>query len=105
MRAADPESGYNRAMDRAQTAMPGGELVVQGLDDLARGVESVASLLVSIGAGRLRCSGLAVPPPFPDAEHRLYRVLAEAHADDAHSRYNALIRTLVSFERALECAS
>jgi hypothetical protein len=38
-------------------------------------------------------------------EHRLYDFLARDEPDAAHSRYNALIRRLVSFERALECAS
>jgi len=32
-------------------------------------------------------------------------LLARENPDSAHSRYNALIRTLVSFERALECAN
>jgi hypothetical protein len=39
-----------------------------------------------------------------DVEHVLYERLAEADADSAHARYNALIRLLVSFERAAECA-
>ena len=32
-----------------------------------------------------------------------YAVLADANADSAHSQYNALVRRLVSFERALAC--
>jgi hypothetical protein len=35
----------------------------------------------------------------------LYLRLAAENEDDAHSRYNALVRRLVSFERALACAS
>lgn len=31
----------------------------------------------------------------------LYRLLATEHGNGAHSRYNALIRSLVSFERAV----
>ena len=38
-----------------------------------------------------------------DPEHKLYELLAAEDSDAAHSRYNALIRQLVSFERALEC--
>jgi hypothetical protein len=34
------------------------------------------------------------------AEQRLYELLAERHGDAAQSRYNALVRRLVSFERA-----
>jgi hypothetical protein len=83
---------------------PGGDLVAEGLRDLQTGVESTASLLVEIGAPRLRRLGIAVPPTRPDAEHRLYAVLRTLHGDAAHGRYNALVGRLVSFERALECA-
>jgi len=79
--------------------------VSRGIADLERGVESVESLLVSIGAPRLRRLGLPVGSPIPSPEHRLYERLAEEDADSAHSRYNALVRRLVSFERAAECAS
>jgi len=80
--------------------LPGGELVRQGLKDLARGAETVPSLVVSIGAPRLRRLGLEVSDrAFSDPEHRLYEKLAEENPDSAHSRYNALIRRLVSFER------
>ncbi len=85
---------------------PGGELVQRGLDDLAAGRESEASLLVQVGAPRLRRLGLAVPPAgAASPEHRLYEHLAATDPDSAHSRYNALIRLLVSFERAAECAA
>ena len=84
------------------TSLPGHELVLAGLDDLARGVESRESLLVSIGAERLRGAGIDVPEPFDSPEHRLYDLLAAAHGDAAHSRYNALVRRLVSFERAAD---
>lgn len=85
-------------------ALPGGDLIREGLNDLAAGRESEAALLVAVGAPRLRRAGLRIPPlPFDHAEHRLYELLARAHADSAHSRYNALIRRLVSFERACEC--
>jgi hypothetical protein len=87
------------------TTFPGAELVEKGLDDLDRRVESPESLLVSIGAPRLARLGYRVAAPFPDAEHRLYALLASDDTDAAHSRYNALIRRLVSFERAAECAS
>jgi hypothetical protein len=60
---------------------------------------------VSIGAPRLRRIGLPVPWAIEHAEHRLYARLAEADPDAAHSRFNALVRRLVSFERTAECAS
>jgi hypothetical protein len=61
---------------------------------------------VAIGAPRLRRLGIAVPatPGWLAPEHRLYALLATRDADGAHSRYNALIRRLVSFERAAACA-
>jgi hypothetical protein len=85
--------------------LPGSELVAAGLDDLALGVESVEALLVSIGASRLREAGIDVPEPLNSPEHRLFELLRGQDADSAHARYNALVRRLVSFERAAECAS
>ena len=96
------------------TGLPGGDLIERGLADLTAGRESDAAWLVLIGAPRLRRLGLTVPPApagwWTDGldhspEHKLYARLAAADSDTAHSRYNALIRTLVSFERAGECVS
>jgi hypothetical protein len=84
---------------------PGADLVEQGVRDLAAGVESVEALLVSIGARRLAAAGLELPPALRDPETRLYELLAREDPDSAHGRYNALVRRLVSFERAAECAS
>ena len=85
--------------------LPGEELIEKGVADLAAGVESVESLLVSIGAPRLRGLGVAVENPFPTPEHRLYELLSAEDAASAHSRYNALIRRLVSYESAAESLS
>ena len=84
--------------------LPGADLVSAGLTDLDRGVASVPALLVSIGAPRLEALGVRVPRPLPDPERQLYECLHRDDPDSAHSRYNALIRRLVSFERALACA-
>jgi hypothetical protein len=86
-------------------SLPGADLVRAGLEDLRQGRESVQALLVLVGAPRLRRIGIDVPDrsgALP--EHRLYDLLAQSDSDRAHSRYNALIRRLVSFERAAECA-
>lgn len=91
-------------MDSTLSALPGGDIVGAGLDDLSRGDVTASALLVSIGAPRLEALGIRVHDPWPDAEHRLYALLATSGEDDAHSRYNALLRRLVSFERALACA-
>lgn len=85
--------------------LPGRELVDAGVADLREGRETVEALLVSVGARRLRAVGVDVPEPFAAAEIRLYELLRREHGDDAHGRYNALVRRLVSFERAAECAS
>lgn len=84
--------------------LPGGELIAEGLRDLAAGQETVPALLVLIGAPRLSALGLPISAISFGAEHRLYQRLAADDALTAHSRYNALIRRLVSFERAAACA-
>jgi hypothetical protein len=85
-------------------SLPGGDLIEKGLRDLASGDETTEALLVAIGAARLKAAGVPVPPrTFEDPERRLYELLARKDADSAHSRYNALLRRLVSFEDAAEC--
>jgi len=84
------------------TDLPGGDLIEAGLADLERRDESIAALLVSIGGPRLRRLGYSVPDVFDNPGHRLYALLAHEDAGSAHGRYNALIRRLVSFERAAE---
>ena len=90
--------------------LPGSDMVLAGLDalrELARGERdrfTVEALLVAVGVRRLRAAGLAVPwvTPWPEQpELALYQAIADDQAD-AHSQYNALLRRLVSFERALE---
>jgi hypothetical protein len=84
---------------------PGEEIINQGLTDLAEGIETIPSLLVLIGAPRLQRLGVTIPPnTIESPEHRLYEVLRLVNPDSAHSQYNALIRRLVSFERAAECS-
>lgn len=86
-------------------SLPGARLVQDGVTDLKAGRESAEALLVSIGASRLRSVGVELPSPIPHAEHKLYLLLASEKGNGAHSAYNALIRRLVSFERAAACAS
>ena len=94
---------YTRTMN---SALPGGDLIDEGVTDLREGRETIAALLVAIGSPRLRRLGIELPDRLPeDPEHRLYDLLAKDEPDSAHSRYNALIRRLVSFERAAECVS
>jgi hypothetical protein len=87
------------------TGLPAADLIASGLADVASGRETVAGELVKIGSPRLRDCGVDVQVQEEDAleaDRRLYRLLGALHGNAAHSQYNALIRQLVSFERALE---
>ena len=85
--------------------LPGADLVLAGIRDVALGVPSVEALLIEIAAPRLRFVGLDVPPIAPAAEAaelRLYAFLGASGALDAYSTYNALLRELTSFGSAAE---
>jgi hypothetical protein len=89
-----------------QHALPGQDLIETGLSDLASRRLSVPALLVAIASESLRRAGISVPETgIARPERRLYDLLAETDPDSAYSRYNALLRRLVSFERALRCAA
>ena len=92
-------------MDWRFDVLPGGELVREGLNDIQHGRRTTASLLVLIGSPRLNALGFNVPTDEENPEHALYDLLASEEEDSAHSRYNALVRALVSFERAAECVA
>lgn len=91
--------------DLRAAGLPGEPLVEAGLRDLAMGRETIEALLVAIGAPRLRRLGVSVPDAAAlsgTPELRLYDLLSRDFGLDAHARYNALVRRLVSFERSLE---
>lgn len=91
--------------DRLFDGLPGADMIREGLADVVNQRESVAALLVMIGSPRLTRSNIQVPVTDEDAlnaDRRLYQLLSASHGNGAHSQYNALIRQLVSFERALE---
>ena len=81
--------------------LPGGERMLQGLQDWRDGRNTVNSCLVVIAFGKFRAAGLVSgEAPFAEAELVLYDLLKkEGH--NAYGRYNSLIRELVSFGRAL----
>lgn len=92
-----------RSLVQSHQMRPGEDMIEKGLADLEAGRETIESLLVSIGASRLRSAGIDVPSAaFRTPEHRLYKLLCLKYDNAAHSKYNALIRRLVSFERAAE---
>ncbi len=107
MKGATPNEGATTMPRSVEAAalrrLPGGDLITEGIDDLRRGRRSIAALLVAIGARRIRAAGVEVPDAeILDPELRLYELLAADDADSAHGRYNALLRRLTSFERAIE---
>lgn len=79
--------------------------MLAGIADLEDGRGSVEAAAVQVAAIRLRAGGLAVPDREPGSEepgHDLYRSLAGEL--DPHSRYNAILRRVESFARAIESA-
>jgi len=85
--------------------LPGGELIQRGLSDYAAGRVTQESCLLAVAWGRLQRGGLVLPVKspsrFPEPEMQLYHLL-RAEAGDAYSRYNSLLRRLISFEQSLE---
>lgn len=93
----------SKALRESIESLPGGHLIQQGIADIAAHRDSTEALLVMIGAPRLRALGFDIAESAAsDPEITLYDRLAESGSDSAHSRYNAMIRLLVSFERAVE---
>lgn len=88
----------------AASGLPAGALIDAGLADLARGVTTNESLLVSLAAPRLRREGVPLGAVEPDPERRLYQRLERSEGDLAHARYNALRRQVTSFANACRLA-
>lgn len=83
--------------------LPGEDLILKGLSDLETKVHTIESCLVRIASNRLSQAGI-LTAPVPAAENSeldLYACLAP-FGNDAHSKYNALMRQLISFEQALD---
>ena len=81
--------------------LPGADLVLRGLDDLARGHATPEAALVEVARSRLREVGLPVPAAAGgdgDAELRLYARLGARHPDrDPYALYCAWLDQLDSF--------
>jgi len=84
--------------------LPGGELIRRGLAEYSSGRVTPESCLVAVAWSRLQRGGLPMPPKnpvcFPEPEMQLYSLL-RSEQGDAYSRYNALLRRLISFEQSL----
>ncbi len=83
--------------------LPGAERILEGLHDYRENRHTMAACLVRMARRRLCRAGLmeAAPPRDDGAELDLYQMLSH-EGNQAHSRYNALIRELISFEHALD---
>lgn len=90
--------------EKRNAALPGEDLVEQGLSDLAHDRLTECALLVLVAAPRLRQLGIPIPePPLSQScEHELYTRLDARLGPAAHSHYNSLIRRIVSYARSLE---
>lgn len=83
---------------------PGADFVAKGLENLKNGEETCESLLVLIGAPRLRNIGIDVPQHHLKEcpELSLYHLLCKKDGPNAYSLYNSYLRRLISFEQACE---
>ncbi|WP_395750184.1 hypothetical protein [Prosthecobacter sp.] len=85
--------------------LPGSELILRGLTDYAEGRVTKESCLLAVAWTRLQRGGLPMPARtperFPEPEMQLYSIL-RSEPGDAYSRYNSLLRRLISFEQSLE---
>jgi hypothetical protein len=84
--------------------LPGHDLVQAGLRDVEAGRLTPAACLVEIGRTRLAAAGVlpeSIGRAVDQPERELYRLLRE-EGGDAYSRYNSLLRELISFENAAE---
>jgi hypothetical protein len=90
----------NPTPDQIRT-LPGGERMLEGLQDWHAGRTTIASCLVAIAFGKFRNAGLVEgEPPFRKPKLVLYDLLRQ-QGGNAYGRYNSLLRELVSFGRAL----
>ncbi len=83
--------------------LPGAALIRLGIRDLLDCRTTVGACLVAIALPRLKETGFMprnFSPCFTQGELTLYRILRN-EGGDAYSRYNALLRELSSFERAM----
>ncbi len=90
--------------DDLLAGLPGETLVRKGLADLRAGQCTIAACLTAIARNRLIAAGAVADGElrtFSEPERQLYRLLRR-EGGDAYSRYNSLLRELVSFEMALD---
>ena len=84
-----------RQFNQLPQSLPGAEILLPGYQDLNDHKESIGSLLLSMAKVNLSDLGFSLPMSFKNPETRLYRLLQKEHGDEAHSRYNSLVRLLI----------
>jgi hypothetical protein len=91
-------------IDSSSRDLPGAALIRQGLADFQSARRTIPACLVGISQSRLSRAGLLPESAeilFAEPERQLYALLLE-EGGDAYSRYNSLLRELISFEQALD---
>lgn len=83
--------------------LPGAERIREGLRDYRENRHTLSACLVRMARRRLVKAGLIEDSREHDinAELDLYQLMSH-EGNQAHSRYNALVRELISFEHALD---
>lgn len=83
--------------------LPGAERIREGLRDYRENRHTLSACLVRMARRRLVKAGLIEDSLEHDinAELDLYQLMSH-EGNQAHSRYNALVRELISFEHALD---
>lgn len=85
--------------------LPGAERILEGLKDYHSGRHSIPACLVRMARPRLIRAGMmsSNSPTHDDgAELQLYQLLSSSGDSHTYSRYNSLVRELISFEHALD---
>lgn len=86
--------------------LPGAEIIEKGLADLAKGLVTIESCLVSMAPNLLEEVGINFPDrPIDEPELTMFRLIESRSGDAAHSQYNALRRRLVSFVKSARLAA
>lgn len=93
----------NQSQLELLAGLPGADRILEGLNDYHDGRHSISACLVRMARPRLSRAGMmgAAASHDDNAELELYQMLAP-EGTRAHSRYNALVRELISFEHALD---
>lgn len=93
----------NQSQIQLIDGLPGAERIREGLRDYRENRHTLSACLVRMARRRLVKAGLIEDSREHDinAELDLYQLMSH-EGNQAHSRYNALVRELISFEHALD---